>query len=808
MTMIPSVSFIQLAMLCMALCSLQCQTCSGTEYRHFHIVPNNTIEGCTDNPRCVHFETFLQNTRFYITSNSTIEFFPGIYDMGQLTMKVYPIEIIGVTNVSISTGNVSFNGYSPTDYYNRQTAQIRCGTHSQVVWIIIQSQNIHIQNLTTIECSANINATNMRETLTDKILSSSTMFLVNVTNIQLSEVNVMSSSGTVLVGVNIEESLYINGCSFNGTLDISHSEDVPMTRNTTIQIHNSKVILGLHSTLNSQFLKQEGVNIKVANSVDYTTTLVIRNTSFYGNADTKFWSGSSLYVGRGSCSQFTIDISQIYAQYSGLYFKWFEQEKCNKCQVQNSISLENSNLTKIHHIALRAGAINTMMACNTLFVTNTSISESRTGLFFVQALVSLSNTTLFDNNKAVSTLDSLIALLDRVSFLNNRGTGEALSAIYFSSSRIFFDGHIVVENNTGDSNGAIRAKNSSLVFNKQVQFTNNQGVYGGALSMYTNSYFTILPAANVTFLNNYAQKFGGAIFVDMTSYASIMFSHEFNCFYEQAIFPIRFKRILPNLYFCNNTSDEGGDAIYGGSIDRCVTPGPMSKKFISAFSEYFVYVTGFCNNSLSSSSIISSKPKRLCFCINSKVQCNSVEINLTAVPGETINVSVTAVGQRYGTTTATVQVTLILRTEDDQLQDRKQPYITELQRRQLVYKTCTKLQYSIHAPAGSQTILLSISELSDREAIKRLEVFKTRNQPFPLSSSSDVQEVPLFIYTNLQDCSLGFVFDRTELVCVCHPYLLGSSIICSLSRHTIQRSGTICGLLQLPIPSLYTNTVL
>lgn len=54
-------------------------------------------------------------------------------------------------------------------------------------------------------------------------------------------------------------------------------------------------------------------------------------------------------------------------------------------------------------------------------------------------------------------------------------------------------------------------------------------------------------------------------------------------------------------------------------------------------------------------SAVSSNPTRVCVCINEAPNCNVTLYNVTANPGETIQIPVVAVGQRVGTVPFTVQ---------------------------------------------------------------------------------------------------------------------------------------------------------
>ena len=58
---------------------------------------------------------------------------------------------------------------------------------------------------------------------------------------------------------------------------------------------------------------------------------------------------------------------------------------------------------------------------------------------------------------------------------------------------------------------ALTAEQSNIVFTGDVLFKENWGTFGGALSLFYSFQF-LLPQTNLHFLNNHAERFGGAIY--------------------------------------------------------------------------------------------------------------------------------------------------------------------------------------------------------------------------------------------------------------------------------------------------------
>ncbi len=130
------------------------------------------------------------------------------------------------------------------------------------------------------------------------------------------------------------------------------------------------------------------------------------------------------------------------------------------------------------------------------------------------------------------------------------------------------------------------------------------------------------PQSRVTFTDNHAFKSGGAIYVETESYDDGYL--DITCFYDCTS---RFCPITPVMYFCNNTSVQGGDSVYGGSVDDC-----SSRKNTLSF-DHFI---SFCYED-ESTSLVSSKPIRLCFCNDSGLICDVLLVNVTIIPGQTLS---------------------------------------------------------------------------------------------------------------------------------------------------------------------------
>ena len=214
------------------------------------------------------------------------------------------------------------------------------------------------------------------------------------------------------------------------------------------------------------------------------------------------------------------------------------------------------------------------------------------------------------------------------------------SMLYLSGVSSFIDNH----------HSAISAISSEVTLSGIVDFINNIGENGGALALYTSTLY-IDNTATVSFANNTALKFGGAIFVNTgTKLMSNYLFSRLPCFY-QIVQPS--SSISFDVSFTNNSARSGGHDIYGASLKECKAPTNRSLNFDTQ--KYFHFNT----DTLSS---VSNSPSRVCVCENGKPQCanlSSIYMSRTVYPGETITIPVVIVGGDFGTTKGTIYVRFV-----------------------------------------------------------------------------------------------------------------------------------------------------
>ena len=193
------------------------------------------------------------------------------------------------------------------------------------------------------------------------------------------------------------------------------------------------------------------------------------------------------------------------------------------------------------------------------------------------------------------------------------------------------------------------------------------------------------------------------------------------------------------LVFQNNSADIAGSVLYGGAIDNCKLSHGLDSYSSGEVFDMIVHIDETDHNTTPN---ISSDPLEICLCENSLLECVDVIGTVcTAYPGETFQVSVLPVGQRYGTVPSGV-VSII---------DQDKGHLPDSQHLQQANNTYTKLNYTVLSLPQTVYIVL---------------------HPDDSPCSSVFYPNTLYISVNLnQTCPPGFNLSQVEESCVYEPRL-------------------------------------
>ena len=152
-------------------------------------------------------------------------------------------------------------------------------------------------------------------------------------------------------------------------------------------------------------------------------------------------------------------------------------------------------------------------------------------------------------------------------------TDDSGIAIFSKSSNITLSGNVLFVDNIGMDGGALFMHSSTLTVeaDANVTFFNNSALDRGGALYLSSSTFYISDGANITFIRNSALDKGGAIYIEPGITSIVMVSddiyykcpyHIFNCCSKNST-------VTMQIFFANNIATNGGDDIYGASIQEC-----------------------------------------------------------------------------------------------------------------------------------------------------------------------------------------------------------------------------------------------
>ena len=315
---------------------------------------------------------------------------------------------------------------------------------------------------------------------------------------------------------------------------------------------------------------------------------------------------------------------------------------------------------------------------------------------------------------------------------------------------------------------SLTAISSEIRFQGYIAFENNSGYDGGALALFGGSKMILMPQTEVLFIGNHATHAGGALMVydESLRYKDYCFYH-INSNHE-------IKGI--SLIFDNNTAEYAGDAIFGGSIQRCIQPViKVSQNGSSTQYQWFQLkqnIYSLLDIQQEGLSVISSQPYRACLCENYMPNCSRAELIKHLHPGGTFAVSAVVVGQMNGTVPGVVHADFV---------NLRQSSLSGFQTLQGTERVCTTLRYTVYSNAHLASLRLRAENTSRISgSILRL----------------DLMEEP-HVSIHLLSCPPGFAFGNTgerQLgKCDCHPQLfrLELNISCNITDQTMYRPSSL-----------------
>ena len=292
---------------------------------------------------------------------------------------------------------------------------------------------------------------------------------------------------------------------------------------------------------------------------------------------------------------------------------------------------------------------------------------------------------------------------------------------------------------------ALTAERTNIFFHGNNCFKENNGTHGGGLQLLLYSFMHLLPPVNVLFIDNHANKLGGAIYFEDDH--TIMGS---TCFLTLA----RLEDADAKVHFINNTAVDAADAIYGNPIQVCKESSIIWMPLIVENIYSVLNVSGQSGNS-----IVATDPRRVCFCEHSEPNCTKLFYSTEAFPGEDLTISLVAVGQENGTVPGTIHANV-----------NEPATMGDFQELQKTSRLCTNVTYTIFSNSSLEIIELTINEVS-------------------LNAITSAITIPQIIHVHLLPCPLGFTLTTAgaQQKCDCIYLLQRFGFICDIRSQTVER---------------------
>ena len=299
-------------------------------------------------------------------------------------------------------------------------------------------------------------------------------------------------------------------------------------------------------------------------------------------------------------------------------------------------AVEVLNFQILHSIFIQnQGAI--LANFSTPYIQNCTIANNYGfGLYAKSSTIYIQGSNFISNYEGITVDGCQQVLFDGCTVM---GTMQQRGLVLFTSSI-----HITNSTFTNNALGAITATSSTIAFNGMVRFENNTSIdTGGAIQLLSGSAMILAAPSNLTFVQNSAPAYGGAIYTASCDQTLLTSSP---CFFD--IVDINGTLANPGVHmtFLNNTVDISGSVIYGNNLDICklnmqnIYEGADADDVFEAICDYKEH-----NNSLPE---VSSDAFNVCICYNNIPDCTIADVYFAVYPGQSIEVSVISAGQRNG----------------------------------------------------------------------------------------------------------------------------------------------------------------
>ena len=557
--------------------------------------------------------------------------------------------------------NVMIRGvnWSPT------AAVINC-SESPDAGLGFTGSNIALMNLRFVHCGALHNSTS-KDTNTTTLLFRSALYFERVHSLTLNEVSVQSSPGVGVTLFNVAEKVLFESCAFEySKVPQNETDTYPGGAGLYVEFtYCDPGVVDANCDHPAGYNSFSEYTIKNCSFLRNIATSIMSKTNFtkpQGLDHQAFGRGGGLSIFfKGNATGNSITIANCAfmfnsALWGGGLFIEFQDNTCNNSIVQNGDNVSNNSCyhppntyyqnsgtagggSRIGFIALDENIVenNSVQVVDVNYFSNECMFGG--GVAFYSARepnqAKATNTISFTNCKwtrnrgligAALNLHSWLpvtegvlptVVFDSCTFSSNmeysstdthgyRGTG----IVYVDSFPVQFSGNNSFDNNEGSALAAvvtgIDVKNDSVM-----TFTNNRGIRGGAVLLLGYAYLRVWWGAQLHFVNNSADLFGGAIYAQYVGNSIAVYYVD--CFLRPADYYAPPEEWNFTVTFTNNCAGIRGNDIYTTSLIPCLWPYTViNTEYLVNSTKHlfqwkgFTYSPSVCENSVYSNSTIST----------------------------------------------------------------------------------------------------------------------------------------------------------------------------------------------------------
>ena len=775
---------------------------------HYYVTATNGSD-CPPTFPCHPLNYYVQNAESYFTSNTVVEFLPGLHELNY-TGHVF---ILFARNLTLIGSDSNVNTSTKCSHSD---SIVFCTDYSGFFFAFINGLNI--MNLHFTHCGALF-----YPEYYPKLPLVDTAFLkvyialgmLHVQDLVISRVTVEKSYGFGLFASNIwnrsviTDSCFISNNEYVGKYQRCIDPEYPASctggnlhltylnyplpgtpANSSLEINNSEFWRGISTIQQPKSGFAGGLEILVDGLNGHKVHIIINNTVIAENSG---FAGGNMYISiMYGVEQVSIRLDRCHihsGNLTNISAPWSFATGL-LCGITFANEHANGNTMPVHisntkFISNYGGAVTFFVSGRSSYTCNNSAymilvdrcEFSNNAAYFGHTAIKAGMMS-DDANPRVTVQENVlkVRLIIQNSMIHHNTKLPSISS-QISDVIVFFQlPEVVIVNskiysNTGSH--TIVVYKSQIIFKGQVVFENNTStIDGGALHLDGSSLLYFKSNTSIAFIKNKALKRGGAIYVENTK-ADEYLQHIF-CFFELEDMA-KYHQANVQLVFEGNLAGIAGDALYGGQINKCtlfpstslaqrnlIMDIDFKEKNLYALvldpADVFESLFNFTDKT-PSRSLISSDPFRICFCSNESEPDFAVEqsIHTEAYPGQTFHVEAVAVGQYNGTTPGVVLARAITSNTTSIL---KEVHLAQESKR-----SCTRLEYTVFSSQACEVIQLVASRAS-------------RNVFF-----ADVK-------VTLLACPPGFTLQNSTSKCDCHPLLNQYNVTCNIDNQTITKADT------------------